>query len=177
MSDITGFRRLSETAEPEVTLGVLTDWHGLISDVMHDFGGTILDHAGDSVSVVFNDPVRVEDHEQSAIRAAFELRSRFVALSTAWRALGFATDLKFGLHSGHATMGLIGPPDARRYGAVGRTIILAALCARQAKGGQILVTQRVLGAVEDIVDVEPAGAITQGLDRPVPLFNVVRLKS
>jgi class 3 adenylate cyclase len=47
------------------------------------------------------------------------------------------------------------------------------LCA-QAKGGQTLVSRRVLAAVEDVVTVESIGELTlKGFQRPVPTFNVV----
>jgi class 3 adenylate cyclase len=177
IADITGFSRLAEIAEPEVILSVVTDWHATVGEVAREFGGTVLDHRGDDVSVVFNDPRALPDHEQCAIRAAFELRRRLDPLNARWREVGYSAGLKEGLHSGHATMGMVGPPDARRYGTVGRAIVLASRCASNALAGQTLITQRVLGAVEDIVDVEPAGAITRGLDRPVPVFNVVRLRT
>ena len=50
------------------------------------------------------------------------------------------------------------------------------LCG-EAKGGQILVAQRVAATVEDVADLEEVGALTlKGLLRPVPAFNVTGLR-
>jgi len=50
------------------------------------------------------------------------------------------------------------------------------LC-NDAKPGQILIAQRVLASVEDLVEVEPVGELTlKGLLKPVPAFNVLGLK-
>ena len=52
----------------------------------------------------------------------------------------------------------------------------ARLCG-EAKPRQILISQRVLGAVEALVEVEDLGGLTlKGFSRPVPTFNVLTLK-
>ena len=56
------------------------------------------------------------------------------------------------------------------------TNLAARLCG-EAKPGQILLSQRVAGGVEEIAEVEPVGELTlKGFQRPVKAFNVVRLK-
>jgi class 3 adenylate cyclase len=46
-----------------------------------------------------------------------------------------------------------------------------------APAGQILLSQRAYAAVEDLVHVEPAGALTlKGFSRPEPAFSVVAVK-
>ena len=50
--------------------------------------------------------------------------------------------------------------------------------AEQAKGGQTLVSQRIIGCVEDLVEVEAIGDLTlKGFHRPTPAFNVRALKA
>jgi class 3 adenylate cyclase len=56
------------------------------------------------------------------------------------------------------------------------TNLAARLCG-EAKGGQILISPRVVGAVEELIDGEEVGALTlKGLLKPVPTFNVAGLK-
>lgn len=56
------------------------------------------------------------------------------------------------------------------------TNLAARLCG-EAKGGQILVAQRVLASIEDIVQAEPVGELSlKGFHRPFPVFNVTALK-
>jgi class 3 adenylate cyclase len=55
--------------------------------------------------------------------------------------------------------------------------LAARLCA-EAKDGQILVSNRVAGAVEAIAKLENLGNLTlKGLSRPVAAFNVVQSAS
>ena len=55
------------------------------------------------------------------------------------------------------------------------TNLAARLCA-EAKPSQILIAQRLVAAVEDLVEVEPIGDLhLKGFHRPVPAFNVLRL--
>ena len=64
------------------------------------------------------------------------------------------------------------------YGAIGTVTNLAARLCGEARPGQILVSQRVLGAVEDLVEAEELGGLTlKGFSKPVPAFNVARLKA
>jgi adenylate cyclase len=56
------------------------------------------------------------------------------------------------------------------------TNLAARLCG-EAKPGEILISRRLWGAVEDLVDVEPAGELTlKGFSKPVSAFNVLRAK-
>jgi class 3 adenylate cyclase len=56
------------------------------------------------------------------------------------------------------------------------TNLAARLCA-EAKPGQILVAQRLLAAVEDLIEAEPAGELVlKGFQRPISAYNVVRLR-
>jgi class 3 adenylate cyclase len=48
----------------------------------------------------------------------------------------------------------------------------------EAKGGEILISQRLYAAVEDLVEVEPSRDVTlKGFSRPVATTNVVGLKT
>ena len=61
------------------------------------------------------------------------------------------------------------------YGAIGTVTNLAARLCGEAKPRQILISQRVLGAVESLVEVEDLGDLAlKGFSKPVPAFNVLR---
>jgi class 3 adenylate cyclase len=56
------------------------------------------------------------------------------------------------------------------------TNLAARLCG-EAKPGQILIAQRVLGSVEDLVQVEAVGELQlKGMLKPIAAFNVLGLK-
>jgi class 3 adenylate cyclase len=77
---------------------------------------------------------------------------------------------------GFATLGTIGFEGRHDYGAIGSVGNLASRLSSEAKGGQILVSQRVLALVEDFAVTEPVGALElKGFSKPVNAYNVVSL--
>ena len=88
-----------------------------------------------------------------------------------WRKRGHELDFSVGIALGYATLGRIGFDGRYDYGAVGSVMNLASRLCDEALPGQIVVSRRVLAEVEDIVEVEPAGALTlKGFGKPVEAF-------
>ena len=64
--------------------------------------------------------------------------------------------------------------DASDYAAIGTVSNVASRLCDEAKPGQILISPRVLMAVEDAVSVEPIGEFAlKGLRRPIAAYNVL----
>ena len=175
--DLRGFTAFSETAEPEVVMGVLRDYHGALGELISRYSGTLEHFAGDGWMVYFNDPVPVADHPIQAVRMAVAMRERVGDLARGWRKLGFELDFGVGIAIGYATLGAIGFEGRRDYGAIGSVTNLAARLSSEAKAGQILVTQRVQALVEDVVQAEPVGEFAlKGFVKPVTAYNVLGLR-
>src|SRR5437660_1087772 len=103
------------------------------------------------------------------------MRERVDELLVKWRKRGYDLDFGVGIAQGYATIGAIGFEGRMDYGAIGTVTNLAARLCGEAKPRQILIAQRVLGAVETMVEVEELGGLTlKGFSKPVPAFNVVR---
>jgi class 3 adenylate cyclase len=63
------------------------------------------------------------------------------------------------------------------YGAIGTRYLASRLCG-EAKPGQILIPQRLLGTVEELVDAEPVGELhLKGFHRPITAYNILGLKT
>ncbi len=172
--DLRGFTAFAETAEPEEVFGVLREYHKAMGDLIVAHRGTLEHFAGDGMMVFFNDPLPVERHELQAVRMACTMRERFHEMSAGWKKKGYDLDSGVGIAVGYATLGRIGFEGRYDYGAVGNVVILASRLAAEAKGGQILLSQRLHAAVEDDVEAEDVGELTlKGFTRPIPAFNVV----
>jgi class 3 adenylate cyclase len=127
--------------------------------------------------IFFNDPVPVPNPGERAIRMALAMRDRLGDLILRWRKLGFDLAWGMGLAQGYATIGAIGFEGRWDYGAIGTVTNLAARLCGEAKPGQILVPRRFLGTVEDLVESESIGELPlKGFHRPIPAYNVLRLK-
>jgi class 3 adenylate cyclase len=176
--DLRGFTAFAETAEPEEVMGVLREYHAAMGALILGHEGTLERFAGDGMMVFFNDPVPVPDAAERAVRMAVAMRDRVGELGAQWRKRGHDLDLGVGIAQGFATIGAIGFEGRLDYGAVGTVTNLAARLCGEAKPGQILVSQRLLGAVETLAEAEPVGELAlKGFSKPVPAFNVVRLKA
>ena len=175
-ADLRGFTAFAEQAEPEEVLGVLREYHSAVGELAVANAGTVEHFAGDGLMVFFNDPAPVADHQLAAVRTACEMRDRFGPLSAAWRKRGYELGLGIGIAAGFATLGRIGFEGRYDYGAVGNAVILASRLSGAAAASQILVSQRVLAAVENMVDVDPVEDLAlKGFRDPITAYAVVRV--
>src|SRR2546421_5957418 len=82
-----------------------------------------------------------------------------------------------GIAQGYATIGAIGFEGRWEYGAIGSVPNLAERLCGEAKPGEILISQRLLGGVDELVEAQPAGELSlKGFHRPVAAHNILRLK-
>jgi adenylate cyclase len=175
--DLRGFTAFAETAEPEEIMAVLREYHTAMGKLILEHEGTLERFTGDGMMVFFNDPVPVVNPAERAIQMALFMRERVKELSAKWRKLGYELDFGVGIAQGYATIGGIGFEGRWDYGAIGTVTNLASRLCGEAKPGQILVSQRLLGTVEELVEVEPVGELTlKGFRRPITAHNILRLK-
>ncbi len=175
--DLRGFTAFAETAEPEEVMGVLREYHGEMGQLILAHEGTLERFMGDGMMIFFNDPVPVPNPGERALRMALAMRERVGELTGRWRKLGYDLACGLGLAQGYATIGAIGFEGRWDYGAVGTVTNLAARLCAEAQPGQILVPRRFLGTLEELVEAEPVGELSlRGFHRPIPAYNILRLK-
>jgi adenylate cyclase len=127
--------------------------------------------------VIFNDPVPVPNPALQAVRMALDMRVTIGALIERWRRLGHDLGFGIGIAHGFATLGTIGFEGRFDYAAIGTVSNVASRLCDEAKPGQILISPRVLLAVEDAVTVEAVGDFElKGIRRPVAAYNVLDAK-
>ena len=176
--DLRGFTAFAETAEPEEVMTVLREYHAEMGNLILEHEGTLERFTGDGMMIFFNDPVPVPDPRRaSGPHGGGHARAR----GGARRAVAASADTPWlsgsGSRSGYATIGTIGFEGRWDYGAIGTVTNLAARLCGEAEANQILISQRVFGGVEELVDTEPIGELVlKGFTRPVPAFNVRGLR-
>lgn len=176
--DLRGFSAFSETAEPEEVFAVLGEYQAGMGQLIAEHGGTLEHLAGDGIMLFFNDPVATPGFETQTVRCAVAMRDRFRQLAASWRRRGYELDLGIGAALGYATLGRVGYEGHFQYNATGNVVILASRLSAEARGGEILITQRLHAAVEDLVTVEPVKEFRlKGFSRPVPAYNLLGLKT
>jgi adenylate cyclase len=176
--DLRGFTAFAETAEPEEVMEILHEYHAAMGKLILEYEGTLEHFAGDGMMIFFNDPVPVENAAERAVRMTLAMRERVKELSLKWRKLGHDLDFGVGIAQGYTTIGAIGFEERWEYGAIGSVPNVAARLCGEAKPGEILVTQRLLGGVDELVEAEPAGELTlKGFHRPISAHKILQLKA
>jgi class 3 adenylate cyclase len=174
--DLRGFTGFSESADPEDVMALLREYHTAIGAIIHKHGGTLERYAGDGVMVIFNAPVPVPEPALQSVKMALEMRAALSVLIDKWRRLGHDLGFGIGISHGYATLGTIGFEGRFDYAAIGTVSNVASRLCDEAQPGQILISPRVLLAVENAVTVEKAGEFElKGIRRPLEVHNVVGL--
>jgi class 3 adenylate cyclase/putative methionine-R-sulfoxide reductase with GAF domain len=172
--DLRGFTGFSESSDPEDVMALLREYHAAIGEIIIKYSGTLERFAGDGVMVVFNDPVPVANPALQAVQMALDMRAAIGALIEKWSRLGHDLGFGIGIAHGFATLGTIGFEGRFDYAAIGTVSNVASRLCDEAKPGQILISPRVLMAVEEAVTAEPVGEFTlKGIRRPMAAHNVL----
>jgi adenylate cyclase len=173
--DLRGFTSFAETGEPEEVRNLLREYHDALGPIVTRSEGTLDHFAGDGIMVFFNDPLPCPDAAVRAIGMAVEMRDAVGRLQAGWRRRGHAIGFGVGIAQGYATLGQIGFAERMHYTAIGTVCNLASRLCDAAADGQILVSQRVAGAVEGGVPLEEIGDLAlKGLSQAIAVYNVAR---
>jgi adenylate cyclase len=171
--DLRGFTSFAVTAEPEEVLDLLNEYHAVLGPLIIAAEGTLDHFSGDGLMVIFNDPLPCPDPAEHAVRMAVEMRAAITRLQADWRRRGRDIGFGIGIAQGYATLGQIGFAERVDYTAIGTVCNIASRLCDEAKSGQILVSKRVAGAVENLFPLEEIGEIAlKGLAQPVAIYNV-----
>ena len=126
--------------------------------------------------VFFNDPIPLDRPAQHAVEMALAMRDRVRTLVEGWSRLGHDLGFGVGIAQGFATLGRIGYEGRFDYAAIGSVTNLAARLCGEAGAGQVLVSQRVFSAVDDVAVGESVGALElRGFSRSVRAFGVTHM--
>jgi adenylate cyclase len=176
--DMRGFTPFAQSAEPEEVMDVLAQYHAEMGRLIMQHQGTLERFTGDGLMIFFNDPVEVPNPEESAVRMAVAMQGAVAELQQRWTRSGWNLGFGIGITSGYATLGAIGFEGRWDYAAIGTVTNQAARLCAAAEEGQILVADRVLAEVEEVVEAVSIGELSlKGLSQPVRVHNVVGMRS
>jgi class 3 adenylate cyclase/HAMP domain-containing protein len=173
--DLRGFTAFTETTEPEEAMNVLREYHAALGELIFRYEGTLDRYAGDGVMILFNAPIQFPDHTRRAVKMAVEMRDQIGLLTQKWRNRGHSLGFGVGIALGYATLGQIGFEQRLEYAAIGSVTNLASRLCDEAKAGQVVVSRRVYGMVEQWVDAKPLDDLTlKGFNHPVLAMEILR---
>ena len=143
-TDVRGFTALAETLEPEQVVGFLNQHFSMLTQRVHQHGGTVLNMTGDGLLIAFGTPVPLENSQVSALRCAQQMHQDFnqVLRQTpvdAVREVG----LGIGIHSGPVIVGNVGSESYMAYTVIGDAVNVAARAQSMARKACTVVTEPV----------------------------------
>jgi adenylate cyclase len=176
-SDLAGYSASTEHLPPEHVLEHLSRYFDALSKPIHRFHGTIDKFIGDSIMALWNAPVPDEDHVANACRAMLACRSAGEKLNRGFIEAGLPQmRTRFGLHTGAAIVGSVGPFTRLQYTALGAMVNLASRVEGMNKyfGTELLVTGAVEAAVRERFLLRPLGKVVAvGTEDAVEIFELV----
>ncbi|HEX2403399.1 MAG TPA: adenylate/guanylate cyclase domain-containing protein, partial [Acidimicrobiia bacterium] len=176
VSDIRGFTEMSERMEPEELVDALNQYFGAMTDVVFSNGGTLDKYLGDGILAFFGDPIPFEDHAERAVASAFEMQRSLDRLRDMWM-VQYEEDLTIGIgiSTGYVTVGNIGSSNRIEYTVIGNHVNVASRLAMVASAGQVLVTDRTLAPVRNLVEATEVETLTlKGVQRQVRVFDIAQ---
>jgi len=175
---LQGFTPFAEVAEPARVVEVLRDYHTVMGRLIRCCEGTLAQCAEDRLQILFNTPLPCPDPAVRAVRMAMAMQQQLSAPLDHWRHQQHAFALGVGIAQGDTTLGLLDVGGRLDYAALGPVPQLATRLCAAAHGGQILLCPRVAAAVDALVDVAPAAALSlEERPRPVAAFQVLGLRT
>ena len=152
-ADLRGFTTLSEANPPEMVVGLLNRFFTLMSEVIFRHGGTLDKYIGDGVLALFGAPYATERDAVKAVRAAIDMQRAVQQFNLELAAAGQPDiGVGIGINTGAAIVGFIGSDTRLDYTAIGDTVNTAARLEQRAKGGQILISEHTMQAVDASVN-------------------------
>jgi signal transduction histidine kinase/class 3 adenylate cyclase len=172
--DLRGFTAFVEIAAPEEVMSILREYQTVMGRLVSEYGGTLERFVGDAVMIYFNDPLPCPNHAQQAVRLALAMREAVDSLRQEWQTKGIDLGAGIGIATGYATIGAVGFEGRKDYAAIGPVTNLAARLCSEAHHGQILISDRVISFVKDLVTIKSIGELQlKGVQRPVTVAQVV----
>ena len=148
-ADLRGFTKLCELIAPEQIIAMLRDCFGKLISIVRTNGGTIDKLGGDSMMVVWGNPVPIENHAEKAVEAAIEMQAMMVSLKKKWQQkLGVDIMLGIGINTDEVVAGTIGSEEFCDYTVLGCGVNHASRLESICPGGLIYVSRQTHSILE-----------------------------
>ena len=152
-ADLRGFTKLCELIAPEQLFVMLRDCFGKLIPIVRANGGTIDKLVGDSMMVVWGNPVPMENHAEKAVEAAIEMQAMMQSLKKKWQQkLGVDIMLGIGINTDEVVAGIIGSEEFCDYTVLGCGVNLASRLESSCPGGLIYVSKETYSILKSIFE-------------------------
>jgi adenylate cyclase len=175
-SDIRGFTRMSDGANPAGIVEMLNDYFELMVEVLFKHEGTLDKFMGDGIMALWGAPVAHPDDAMRSVECALEQMEVLGKFNRTRMEEGHAAlAMGIGIHTGPLVAGYIGSSKALSYTVIGDTANTSARLCGVAAAGQVLVSEQTLarlGGKFETEELPPANL--KGKEKPFRMFDIKR---
>jgi adenylate cyclase len=179
--DIEDSTGISETAEVEYVKDFFNEFYDAMADSIFTHRGTVDKFLGDGLLAFFGDPVPLENHALSAVKAAVEMQERMSRLSVKWSESGIrefrnGLRIRIGINTGLVLVGNVGSERRMEYTVMGSAVNIAKRLEATAPSGGIRIGARTHAFVRDEVRCEgPERIKAKGISGELEVYLVTTL--
>jgi adenylate cyclase len=175
-ADMRGFTRLCLDIEPELVITMLRECFGKLISIARTNDGVIDKLIGDSLMVVWGNPVPQPDHAEKAVEAATEMQAMMRSLRLKWKSkLGVDIDLGIGINTDEVVVGTIGSEEYCDYTALGYGVNIASRIERGCPGGEICISRQTAELLDGHYKCEFMGRFEyKNVKEEIEVFKVVQ---
>jgi len=154
-SDIRGFTRMSDGANPAGIVEMLNDYFELMVEVLFKHEGTLDKFMGDGIMALWGAPVVHPDDAIRSVECALEQMDVLGKFNRTRMEEGHsALAMGIGIHTGPLVAGYIGSSKALSYTVIGDTANTSARLCGVAAAGQVLISEATLDRLGGKFEVE-----------------------
>lgn len=177
--DVKNFSGMCEKYPPEELVTSLNELFKEIVNIIFENNGTVDKFIGDCIMAYWGDLADSEDDEFVAVKTALEIKKRVDKLrETNKQENKISFDVKIGINTGEAILGLAGTDKIMSYTAMGDAVNVASRLetACSAFKKDILISDSTYQAAKDKIAVEPIGKISvKGKEEQIEVYEVLSL--
>jgi len=175
--DVKDFTTLSEKSNPEQLVDNLNELFNEIVNIVFANNGTVDKFVGDCIMAYWGDPIASEDDAYMAVKTALEIKKRIAEIKVSSIQEGkIVFDVKIGINTGDALLGLVGSERLMSYTAMGDAINTAARlessCSKLKR--DVLIAKSTQDEVKDKIVTLDAGTISvKGKDEQIEIYEPI----
>lgn len=177
--DIKDFTSLSEKCNPEQLVSDLNELFNEIVDIIFENNGTVDKFIGDSIMAYWGDPIASEDDAFMAVKTALEIKKKIGELKIKnAQEDKIIFDVKLGINTGEALLGLSGSEKIMSYTAMGDAVNIASRLESTCSvlHRDILISKTTYEDTKDKIIVLEAGKVSvKGKENELEVFEPIGL--
>lgn len=177
--DIKDFTTLSEKCNPEQLVENLNELFNELVNVIFENNGTVDKFIGDCIMAYWGDPIAQEDDAFMAVKTALEIKKKVNELKVEnAKENKIIFDVKIGINTGDALLGLAGSEKIMSYTAMGDAVNVASRlesnCSKVNR--DILISKSTYEDSKSKIVVLEAGKISvKGRDEQIEIYEPIGL--